>query len=216
VNGTELERYTFDVLGEPFIKAALRSPYDARREAREECKRFSAAEAANVFPNWARGAQQALLASAAEMHGLEAPPMKAGGFWNYREIRGAPATGGPAVILTAATVGKPCGFIRVADYQRTLAESGQGRLFGEIQPGDCVYALLLTSRYRGVSLEDARDNRHLPGSVYMAWPSNDCLGYVHVVNLVERYPEIVRQYLPELWTERHVMMYIQQSRRMAF
>ncbi len=148
------------------------------------------------------------------MYGHEAPPEKAGSFWNYREVH-ASRDGGPEVILTAATVPKPCAFIRVGDYHRTLA--GDMRLFDDgDDPRNCIYVLLLTSRYRGLTLDDRRENSHLPGSAYLAWPSPDLLHYTHAVNLIERYPEIVKAYLPETWTNVVVMRYLAQARRMAF
>lgn len=216
MNGRELERYTYEVLGEPFIKAALRAPFDAGQEAREACMRFAISEEVNVSPIYIRGVQQTLLAGAAQRFGLVAVPEKAGYYWNYREITAAPADGGPSVVLTAARVPKPCAFKKLSGYQRGLAESGQGRLFGEIELGDSVYVMLLTSKYRGFSLEDARANRHLPGSVYLAWPSNECNEYVHVLNLVDRYSEIVDEYLPAQWNTALRLRYIEQTRRMAF
>lgn len=211
MNASDLERQTFEQLGEPFIKSALRSSFVSRREAWDVCKdRFERPEADNARPWWARAVQETLLTGAAARHGLEAAPEKPSRFWTHREIKAG------SVVLTAATAAEPCGVVAKADYRLGLAECGQGVLFGEIELGSRIFVLLVTSPYRGFSLDDARENGYLPGSVYLAWPSRDCKSYVHEVNLIERYPEIAREYIPEKWTDEVFLKYVAIARRMAF
>jgi hypothetical protein len=213
VNASELERLTFEHIGEPFIKAALRSSFESRREAWETCNaRFAKPEAANVRPWYARGVQETILTGAAERFGLDAIPEKPSRFWTHREIKSKSGL----VVLTAATTPEPCGLVAKADYRLGLAEDSQQSLFGEIELGSQVYVLLLTSPYRGTTPEDHRDNGYLPGSVYLAWPSRDCRSYVHEINLIERYSDIARGYAPNAWNESAFLKYVAQARRMAF
>jgi hypothetical protein len=213
VNAGQLEKLTFEHLGEAFIKAALRSSFDSRREAWETCKgRFAQPEAANVRPWYARGVQETLLTGAAERFGLEATPEKPSRFWTHREVKSKSGL----VVLTAATSQEPCGMVARADYRLGLAEDGQQSLFGEIELGSRIYVLLVTSPYRGTSPQDHRDNGYLPGSVYLAWPSRDCQSYVHNINLIERYSDIARDYAPRTWSEEAFLRYVAQARRMAF
>jgi hypothetical protein len=158
-----------------------------------------------------RGNLEGLLRAAAERHGIESRVARPDGQpWNHTEIFGGPVT------LTAATVSEPGGMVRASDYKCGLASSGQERLFelpGAVCPIDPrYYAILAHSRYRGTASE-IQKNGHLPGSVYMVWPASDCIFYVHSINLMDRFPEVARKYIPMEWDEAATLKYFREARR---
>lgn len=216
MDATELQRLTWEHFPDPFWKAATKAVYLARQEAWDSCRReFADPEADNLRGFYCRAKLEGHLRGVAERHGLGSRPVKHPGQpWNHTEVSNGP------VILTAASVSTPCAMVSPADYRRGLAEDAQQHLFPvhEVLSSDhlAFYVILVHSRYRGTSPEDVRKNGHLPGSVYAVWPAGDCDDYVHDLNLMERYPDVAREFVPQDWDEEAILKYFARSRRSAF
>lgn len=215
VDPADLERLTLENFPDPFLKALLESAFVARRAALEMCRQnFADPETENVLGLNVRGKLEQLLRATAERHGLEATVLKEPGQpWYHTEVRGGP------LVLTAATVRSPGGMVDPSDYRRGLAESNQLRFdLGEAAdpPGDSpLYVLFTHSRSHWLP-DAALKYAHLPGSAYLAYPTADLQSYVHVINLMDRYPDVVRKHVPQDWTEEAVLKYLVQTRRSAF
>jgi hypothetical protein len=208
-----LERIFFEHFGEPFVKSAMEAVFLARRDAWDYCGgHYDYPEARNTRPWMVRGNLEQLLRAAAERHGLESKVAEKPDteFWYHTEVLAGPCT------LTAATVPSPGAMVRASDYRRGLAFSGQGELFPhEARPdksASIYYVILLHSRYRGNKSEEQKYG-HLPGSIYLAWPARDCQGYVHTVNLIERYQDVALRHTPKEWEEEAVLRYLRAARK---
>jgi hypothetical protein len=211
MNADEPEELTFTHLPEAYMKAATEAVFLARRDAWEKCQQnFADQEAENVRPFWARGKLEGLLRAAADRHRIGSGVYKQTGQpWNHTEIVSGPVT------LTAATVPTPCGMVRQADYRLGLAETNQLRLWEDNPPEDApLYVLLVHSRSIWPP-EDKNRHGHLPGSVHLAYPASDFACYVHSIDLIERYPDVVRRNIPAEWDEASIGYYLRQTRRIA-
>lgn len=209
--GTELEELTFRHVPEGFFRKAFDAIYKAHEGAFTYCRNsFADAEAENLLPFHRRAKVESNLHAVTELFvDLTSASVKAEeGWWSHVEVRSGP------VVLTASAVPEPCGPVRSSKFRQTLARDNQGVLFDEDPvPDDApLYVLLLHSRYVPADRKDWLSHGHLPGSVYVAWPTPD-LRYVHTVNLFERFPEVVEANVPREWNEEARLRYIGRSLR---
>jgi hypothetical protein len=200
-----------DQLPETFLPAALRAVFLGRKQAWDHCaSEFSAAEARNVRPFYARGKIEGLLRDvAAVTRDCEARTVVESS-WSHVELAFDKVT------ITCHTVQSPCAMVDDADYRVDLASVNEPRLFevGERADPDRVYAVLIHSTYRGRPEEVEFDGGHLPGSMYFAFPVAGLKYYAHAVNLFDRYPDIVRANIPADWSEEaEVKYYFWQARQ---
>lgn len=213
MTGKELEQFTLQHLPEAFFGKALRAVYAGHKVSFEECRdSFAATEAKNVTPYYRRGKIEGYLRDAAEMFsGVTAHVVPGEGGWNHTEVRSGP------IIMTASSVQTPCGIVEKAEFRKTLARNNEMRLWHE--PGDDpaadapLYVLLLHSRSEWPTVDEWREYGHLPGSVYVAYPSPNLESYPHTFNLFERFPDIVKAQVPETWDTDAVVRYVDRSRR---
>lgn len=213
MTGDEIERLAFQYVPEAFFRRALQAVYAARRLAWDDCRsRFADTEAANARPYVTRAMLEGSLRDAAGLTpGLVATVLKAEkGGWFHTEVRGGP------VVLTQSSVSSPCALVDMSEFRRTLARSNQGVLWRE--PDDDtgpLYALLLHSRYQWTDKEDRERHGHLAGSAYVAFPAADLDEYIHVINLFERFPDVVAANMPEDWDREAQVRYLDRARRAA-
>lgn len=207
----ELEQLTLAHFPEAFLRALTECVFLARKTGWDMCRReFAQPEGDNVLGLNVRGKLEGLLRPAAERHGLRAEVLKQPGQpWYHTEVRSGP------LVLTASTVIAPGAMVDLADYRKGLAQSNQLRLWEDDPPEDApLYILLIHSRSRWLP-SDVSKYGHLPGSIYLAYPAADFEYYVHDINLMDRYPDIVRKYVPQDWDEEAIVKYLMQTRRSA-
>src|SRR5262249_27451160 len=104
-----------------------------------------------------------------------------------------------------------------AEFRSTLARSNQISLLPEpvVAEDARLYALLLHSRYRTPDPEEQRKFGYLPGSAYVAFPARDLDSYLHAINLVAEFPDVVQANMPQEWDASSQLRYLRQARRMA-
>lgn len=206
----EIEKLTAKYYPDSALKALLECVFVAHKLGREMCRREfpDSPERDNVQSFCVRGKLEGLLRPTAERQGLIAKPIKhPGQRWYHTEVYSGP------MIMTAATVETPGAMVDPADYRIGLAESNQGQLdlfSSNDGVGLSIYFLLTHSRSRWPS------NGDLPGSVYLVYPAADLKQYIHMINLIDRFPDIVRKYVPEEWDGEAVVKYRQQTSKSGF
>lgn len=211
MTGDELEELTFRHMPESFFRKALTGIYKAHDAAWRSCYANHAdPEAENLLPFERRARVEGNLLGAAELiPGLTASSVRTdGAWWNHVEVRGGP------VVVTESAVPYPCAPVRSSMFRDTLARNNQGVLFEDDAPlpEAPLYVLLLHSRYHWLDREDRLKNGYLPGSAYLAWPAPD-LSYVHVLNLFEKFPDVIKANTPQNWDIEARIRYIHRSRR---
>lgn len=217
MDGQQIERLTLELFPEQVWKALTKAVCLARRSAWEKTyKQRARTEAENIYGVEARADVEEQLRGVAERFKLEHDTVRPDGQgWNHVEVYSG--TG----VLTASRVDVPGGMVDLSEYRRGLATGAkQERLF-EVDdrtppPDQRYYVILAHSRYRGVDYDDLQKNGHLPGSVYLVWPDANCQAYVHAVDLLERFPDVVRQYVPQDWNEAAFIRYLALCHRSAF
>ena len=209
----ELEALALRHLPERFLRALTEVAFLARRTAWEECASFANPEAQNLRPYVCRAHLEGSIRGAAERNGLESRVLKEPGQpWNHTEVVSGP------IVLTAASVPTPLAPVDRAEYREGYARSNQLYLesLGQEPPGDApLYVLFLHSRSLWPEDDQAKFG-HLPGSVHLAFPASDLGGYVHDINLIDRFPEVVKKYVPQDWDSEAVVRYVAQARKTAF
>jgi hypothetical protein len=208
----ELEALTFEHLPEDYVRRAVRAVFAAHKIASDEARKgFDEPEAENVRPFIRRAKLEGYLRDAAELvEGVEAKAVRAeGSFWNHTEVRAG------LVILTESTVQSPCALVEKAEFRETLARNAQLQFWNDADgvEGKHLYVLLLHSRYQTLDRDDMLQNGHLPGSLYLAYPARDLESYVHSINLLDRYREIVRENVPEEWDQDAVINFLGRARK---
>jgi hypothetical protein len=198
--------------GESFLRAVTKSVFLSHEAAtRLAYSEFADTEADNVVGFLRRGKLEGLLRDAAELAGLDAEVVRSDSPWNHVEIHAGP------VVLTESAVSAPCERVVKAAFRMGLAE-GMPRLPGfddDDRPDEerSLYALILHSRSHWENGDDRQRYRGLPGSAYLAFPSRDLDYYVHVINLFDRYPDIVAAHTPQEWDTEAQVRYLGRARR---
>lgn len=209
----EIESIFFQHVTDDFCRSLLKSLFTARQLAYEACRNeFPPPEAENIRSSYARAKLEVLIRDAAEIvDGAKAEVRRAPkSRWNYTELRVG------AVLLTASSVDTPCAPVHKAEFRKGLAEGSQQSLLGDDDPGEYLYSLLLHTPYHFTTRDEGRQFGYLPGSAYFAFPAADLTGYVHEVDLFERYPDIVQGYHPQEWDEAAIVRYKYNSRRTSW
>lgn len=195
VTPEEIERLAFAYLPDGFLRGVLQAVYTSHDVARQDCfANFAATEADNLLGYYRRAKLEGLLRDVTERHsGITAAVAKADkSGWNHTEIRSGP------VVLTQNSVQSPCALVDKAEFRCTLAEHSQLTFWPEDRPADAtLYGLLLHSRSVWEAPEQYAKYAHLPGSAYLAFPSPSLDAYVHVVNLFEKFPDVVSANMPD-------------------
>jgi len=197
VTPDDLEATVVDHLSQDFFTGTVRAVFDARVFAAElSADRFEPAEAENLRPLFVRAKLNEYLRGVADL--------LPGCTTNVETTPGSPMKrtvlrGGP-VSLTAHAVSRPCGRVKDYLYRQSMAEGNQLSLFQpEMQPTDTLYVTLLHGPYRGRTPEEWRAYRNLPGSVYLAFPTAGLQHYVHKIDLIHRFPDLIDSLLPNTW-----------------
>jgi hypothetical protein len=210
MTGAQLEELTYRHLPDAFLHKVLAGLYNARATAWRHCyNNYRESEADNLLPFECRARIEGNLKAAAELvPGLTVRDSRDhGAWWSHVEVRSGP------MVMTASAVPLPCAPVRSAMFRDMLARSSQGTLWDEDPlPEDApLYVLLLHSRYPWRNREEKLAHGHLPGSVYLAWPQRD-MTYVHSVNLLEKYADVVEANTPPEWDNEARLRYIYESR----
>lgn len=215
---SDLERLIVRHLPDDFLRRILHSVYAAHRVAWERClAEHAEAEAVNLLPYEKRAKLEGYLRDIATLF----PQMTArvvradGSNWNHTEIASGP------VVLTENAVQSPCALVEKAEFRARLALSNQGVLFDH--PADTgeaalssdppLYVLLLHSRSRWDDPTEHKNFRHLPESVYLACPADDLESYLHAIDLIERFPDVVEKNVPQSWDSEARLRYMRRGRR---
>jgi len=85
------------------------------------------------------------------------------------------------LFLTASSVANPHSKPRQADFRTVYAENGQLNLFGQVQPPEAFYAILLYGPPQASS----------PAFVTIAFPSKQWNTFVERIDLLARYPGVI-------------------------
>ncbi|MBN1458762.1 MAG: hypothetical protein JXA57_04445 [Armatimonadetes bacterium] len=216
MDGTVLERAAWRDFGEGYLRAITECVFLAHQQGWKECGQiFADPEAENLRPFYIRAKLEGFLRAAAERYGVGAQPLKQPRQpWNHTEVVAG------RTILTAATVPSPGAMVDPSDYRKGLACTSQRSLplVDSSAPNrdGHIYVILTHSRYRGTTSEDTVQNGHLPGSVYLAWPASDFKCYVHQSNLIEKFPDVARKYVPRDWQEEAIVRYLARMAKSAF
>jgi len=213
VTSDELEQELVRAYSEDFLRACLKAVFTARRLAWEDCRqRFAATEADNTRPFLARGYLEGFLRDvASRFPGLE-PRVERASNWHHTEIHSG------KLAMTQNSVAAPCALIDTSDYRMTLARSNQGvlEIFSDDihAPADAsLLVLLLHSQSRHPDSEDQERYGYLAGSAYLAFPASDLKGYLHTINLFDRFPEVVADNVPKEWDEEARLRFVRRARR---
>ncbi len=215
MTGDELERLTFRHMPESMFEGLLRSTFVAHATTVDEvAAAFDETERSNVAPYYRRGKLEGLMRGVAALQdGVSARIVRTKGGWKHTQLWSGP------VVLTANTTQTPCGRVEPSEARISLAQDAQGLLWPE--PGDepsedaPLYAMLLHSRSYWNSADERQRFGHLPGSAYLAYPAPDWSGYVHRVDLFEKFPAVVASYLPQDMPDEIKLRYIHASRHTA-
>ena len=207
----EIERLTFEHMPQAFFRRTLQSVYSAHDVARRDCyTNFASTEAENLLGYYRRAKLEGYLRDAAKLHeGLEASALRADkSGWFHTEVRSGP------VVLTQNSVQAPCALVDKAEFRCTLAGDSQLTLWPSARPEDApLYLLLLHSRSHWATPETAARFGHLPGSAYLAFPSPSLDTYAHVINLFERFPDVVEANFPDELDAEARVRYVRRARR---
>ena len=199
-----LEAAVAEHLTDDFLTGAIKAVFDARRTAHEICiDNFERQEAENLKPLIIRGkVNEQLRGVAARFPHCNADDERsAGSSMNRVEVRSGP------VSLTAHAVQTACGNVKKYDYRKSLAAGNQLSLFDDpAEAGETLYVLLLHSAYQQAGLR-VNSFDYLPGSIYLAFPTQGLDHYVHTINLVSRYEVLVDSLLPNEWDDRAKVAY---------
>jgi hypothetical protein len=208
----EIDELISNQLPEGLLRGLVQAVFTARGLAWEECQRLARPEAENVRPWIARAHLEGFLRNVAERFPQVSATVERASNWNHTEIHAG------RLILTQNSVPTPCAMVDASDFRRELAvNNGQISLLPELQEVDPskFLVLLLHSQYRCVDPEQQEMNGHLAGSAYLAVPAKDLNGYLHRVNLFDRFPDVVRAQLPADWTDAAVVSFMGQARRIG-
>ncbi len=195
----DIEARLAEAFPDQFLRASLQAVFVARRLAWEYCNAtYAFTEADNVRPWMARGNLEGLLRDVAgRFEGIEASVVKASN-WNHTEWRSG------NLVLTQNSVATPCGRIDTSEYRTTLAQFNRPLFDGfgkQDVPVDArLLALLLHSQNR-LDRGEGQRYAYLAGSAYIAFPASDLKGYLHRINLFERFPDVVEAQMPKEWDE---------------
>lgn len=197
----ELESLVVQHLTESFLLNAIRAVFDARRLAHELCvTNFEPVEASDLRPLVARGKLNEYLRGVADViPNCTASVQRSEG----SSIKRTELQAGP-IRLTAHSVQYPCGKVKDYKYRQSLAHGPWQPLppfNDEATPSDTLYVVLLHGPYKARSLGEIGVYNHLPGSLYLAFPTADLKDYAHKVNLVERFESLIASLLPKEWGE---------------
>lgn len=211
----ELAALTEQYLPAEFQRRALQGVFMAHQVSAEFVRaEFAATEAVNLLPYYRRAKLEGYLRDAAERSGIAAKAIKSpGSGWFHSEVRNGP------VVLTASTVQTPCGPVDPSEFRLSLAEENPLYLWEE--PGDVpadeppLYILLLHSRSVWSTAADEERYGGLPGSAYLAFPASGLESYLHTIDLVEAFPDIVETYMPQEWGTEAKVRYIHNARRLS-
>jgi hypothetical protein len=136
-----------------------------------------------------------------------------GNAWFHTEVRSGP------IVLTASSVQSPCDLAYKAEFRRGLAERTQLSFFDEDEeaapPVKSLYALLLHSPSRWQSRDERQKYSKLPGSAYLAFPHRDLESYAYGINLFDKFPEVVQEYMPNEWDAEARVRYIGRARKLG-
>lgn len=211
----ELAALTEQYVPAEFQRRALQGVFMAHQVSAEFVRaEFAATEAVNLLPYFRRAKLEGYLRDAAERSGIAAKAVKSpGSGWFHSEVRNGP------VVLTASTVQTPCGPVDPSEFRLSLAEENPLYLWEE--PGDVpadeppLYILLLHSRSVWSTAEEEERYGGLPGSAYLAFPTAGLESYLHTIDLVEAFPDIVESYMPQEWGAEAKVRYIHNARRLS-
>lgn len=193
----ELESMVVENLTDEFVTGAIRAVFGARQLAHEMCiASFEPPEVKNVKPLIVRAKlNEYLRGIAARLPNCTARVERSMG----SPMQRTELVSGP-IRLTAHTVQTPCGKVKKFYYRQSLAQANQPTLFDDEFPiGDTLYTLLLHGTYRPRTREELGTYDHLPGSIYLAFPTAELNHYVHRVDLISRYQTLVDSLLPNEW-----------------
>lgn len=209
----DVEQIFFEHVPEALVPRLMRAVFTAHKVARDETRsQYEPSEAANVLPYARRGKLEGYMRGAADMEsGVSYKVAKAReGNWNHTELWAGP------VVITANAVPYPCGLVEKAEFRLTLAKDSQLSLWDAESAAAAerrLYALLLHSASAWDDPGDWQKYGHLPGSIYLAFPSPNLRWYVHAMNLFERYPIVVQDQMPQDWAEEAKVAYLDRARR---
>jgi len=214
VTGADLERLFYSDFPRELVRKVLQNVYLAHQVAWDEChSRFARTEAENLLGYERRGKLEGYLRDAAGLFpGVEARVVRSeGSNWNHTELSSG------LFVLTENSVQTPCALVRESGFRKTLAQSNQLSMLPDAPvPTDARYfAQLLHSRYRTLDPDEQRKHGYLPGSAYIAFPGRDLDSYLHSINLVTEFPDVVQAHMPEEWDSEAQLRYVRQARRMT-
>jgi hypothetical protein len=201
----ELEQLTIAHFGEPMLKSLLRCVFQARASAYSHCRNIlERAQAENLYGQLVREMLSCSLLDLGLGSGYETEnDRKPGQKWYQAEVHN------PPFVLTAARVDYPGAMVHDCDYRRELVESNPSlNLWDTVSKTDKsrIAVILTHSRYR-----DGPRNPQLPGSACLVYPAADLKKYMHVIDLIARYPETVEPYYPKEWDGEARVRYLRQT-----
>jgi hypothetical protein len=213
-----LERITLRDFPDAFLKDVTRMVFTAHKSGHELCKReWKDPEAKNIRGFAIRATIEGLLRTTAERHNIAANVLRQQGQpWNHTEVSSGDS------VMTAATVDRPGAMVDASDYRKGLAEANPDQLqipslsSGNVLDGKRLYVIVAHSKSKWAVPDEQSKFGHLPGSIHLVYPAADLMQYIHHINLMDRYPDIVKQYLPQDWTEEAMVRYLSQTRISAF
>lgn len=196
---------------DPFLRASLQAVFVARKLAWEYCNaNYAYTEAENVRPWMARGNLEGLLRDVSDQFdSIDSSVVKASN-WNHTEWRSG------NLVLTQNSVATPCGRIDTSDYRTTLAQFNRPLFDGygaRDVPADARLLVLLLHSQNRLDRGDRQQFGYLAGSAYLAFPASDLKGYLHRINLFERFPDVVAAQMPQGWDEEARIRFMRHARR---
>lgn len=209
-----LERLVRENLPDPLLRRALRAVFASHKDSHElALSSYEQTEAENVVGFMRRASLEGNLRSVAQMTaGVEVETVHGpDSNWNHIEIRSG------SVVLTGCSVPYPCHMADRSNFRDTLAEGNQPSFWDEpSSDADELFVLLLHSKYRATSPDEAQRNGHLPGSAYLACPAPDFKSYLCELNLFDLFPDLVADLIPNSWDVEALVRYQYDARKAAW
>lgn len=201
----DLEHLVSTHLGDEVLKSLLKNVFQVRKSAYSSCRNMlERYQAENLYGHLVRELLSCSLLDLGIGFGWETSNERARGQkWYQAELYKAP------FVVSAATVDRPGGMVRDCYYRRKLVESNPTLNLGDrfISRSESDIAMILThSRYYY-----DRSNPQLPGSACLVFPAADLKEYIHVIDLIERYPDTVEPFYPVEWDEEARLSYLKQT-----
>jgi len=116
------------------------------------------------------------------------------------------------VVLTATATRNQHSFVRSSKFRIDLSQTNQPSFFDEPVTEPPVYVALTHSRVRWDSYDEYESWGYLLGHCHLTIPDANLRGYMHKIDLFDKYPQVVAAYTPDDITGYPFVKWLSRSR----